>query len=167
MTAGLAAGSRHGALGPRLFLIEFTGPRKTPSAVLPEEWRVSRFIPKNGPRKTRNHFQTLTLPKPSAPPKPPALFQKMIMSSMILSNPSNSPGAHRDAATSRTPQAPASPKKMILLSMILSNSVGDGAKPDFLPEQNQTVAQRLNSAWIQGQMALGVSETTQNLRFGW
>ena len=45
--------------------------------------------------------------------------------------------------------------------------VGDGAKPDFLPEQNQTVAQRLNSAWIQGQMALGVSETTQNLRFGW
>jgi hypothetical protein len=122
MTAGLAAGSRHGALGPRLFLIEFTGPRKTPSAVLPEEWRVSRFIPKNGPRKTRNHFQTLTLPKPSAPPKPPALFQKMIMSSMILSNPSNSPGAHRDAATSRTPQAPASPKKMILLSMILSNS---------------------------------------------
>ena len=122
LTAGLAAGSRQGSLGPRLFLIEFTGPRKTPSAVLPEEWRVSRFIPKNGPRKTRNHFQTLTLPKPSAPPKPPALFQKMILSSMILSNPSNSPGAHRDAATSRTPQAPALPKKMILLSMILSNS---------------------------------------------
>ena len=36
------------------------------------------------------------------------------------------------------------------------SDVGDGAKPDFLPEQNQTVAQRLNSAWIQGQMALGV-----------
>jgi hypothetical protein len=49
----------------------------------------------------------------------------------------------------------------------ITDRVGDGAKPDFLPEQNQTVAQRLNSAWIQGQMALGVSETTQNLRFGW
>ena len=61
MTAGL--GSRLSTPVPRLFLTEFTGPGKTPSSVLPEERRVSRFIPKNGPRKTRNHFQTLTVPK--------------------------------------------------------------------------------------------------------
>ena len=55
---------------------KFTALRKTPSTVLPEEWRVSRFMPKMGLRKTQKHFQTPPTPKPSAPPKPPPLPQK-------------------------------------------------------------------------------------------
>ena len=86
---------------------KFIGLRKLSSAVLPEEWRVWRFMPKNGIRKTRKHYQTLPQPKPSASPKQPALSQKIILSSMILSN------------SRRSQRRRYSPKKMILLSMIL------------------------------------------------
>ena len=55
---------------------KFTALRKTPSAVLPEEWRVSHFMPKNGARKTRNHFQTLTVPKTIRPTQTACSFPK-------------------------------------------------------------------------------------------